>query len=160
MKPVFGRMTLLSAAVLSMVFLLACGDQQEPESSAPQVSASEVKEEVKEAVEAAGAYTEQKKDEYLQALDTKMNEWQEQIADLRAQAEAKADELSQEGKEALDQQIETLQAKQQAAAEKFAEFKASGAEAWDELKAGMDSALDDLSQAFNDAQSQLSESAN
>jgi TolA-binding protein len=158
MKPVSGRMTPLAMAVLALVLLIACGDRQETKSPAPQVSGSDVKEEAQEAVETAGAFTQQKMDEYLQALDTQMNEWQQQIADLQARAEAKAGELSEESKEALDRQIATLQAKQQAAAEKFAELKSSSAEAWGELKEGMDSAMEDLSQAFNDAQAQLGES--
>jgi uncharacterized lipoprotein YehR (DUF1307 family) len=38
-------MTLLAMAVLALVLLIACGDRQETQSPAPQVSGSDVKQE-------------------------------------------------------------------------------------------------------------------
>lgn len=148
MSNIFKKKILL-VVVGASIFLIACGEKQEP------VTASDVKEEIIEAVEATGIFTQQKKDAYLQKFESKINEWDQEITDLEAKLESKTTELTQEGKTELNERLETLRNKKEMAAQKLNELKTAISPAWEELKEGMDAALEDLNEAFKAARKEF-----
>lgn len=148
MKNIFEKTTLL-ITVAAVFFLFACGEKKEP------VTASDVKEEIKEAVEATGIFTQQKKDEYFEQFESKINEWEQEITGLEAKLESKATELTQEGKAEWKERLETLRNKKEMTAQKLDELKTAASPAWEELKKGMDAALEDLNKAFEAAREEF-----
>ena len=69
----FGKIIIsrpLSVAIGLLIFFaafftIACSDQDDSQTTGTDVTARDLKEEAKEAVEAAGAYTQQQKEEYM-----------------------------------------------------------------------------------------------
>jgi TolA-binding protein len=137
-----GSQAVIAFALLSVaLFLSACGKQDKPVvEEQTEVSIETVKEETKEALEAAKAYTLQQKQEYQEKAEAKLDEIDITIAQLKGRAEKASDEA----KTKLDAQVEELQKKQEAAREKLQELESAGAEKWEDLKSDMDAAIDDL----------------
>ena len=87
------------------------------------------------------------KQEYQQKMEAQLQTLQTKIDELKVKASlAKAD-----AKDAYEEQIATLNAKQQEAQLKFQEIQASSESAWQDMKAGMENAWNDLQNAFNKA---------
>ena len=139
--------------IVMMAFLagiLACGSQEEPKGKQP-VTGEQVKQQTKEAAEAAKTYAAQKKDEYQQKIAAKLNDLQAKIDELKAKAETAKPEV----KAKLDEQIAALQKDADAAKAKMQDLKSAGADAWEKLKAGTDSAVDKLQQDYEKAKDLL-----
>jgi TolA-binding protein len=143
------RIVLASLFTLSLLF--ACSDQKEPAKSETKVTSREVKQEAKEAVETAKAYTYQQKDEYLSLMKAKMEDLDRQIQELQAKAESKASEVKTQSQAEFNQAMEELRSKKKAAEAKYESLKSASAEAWNDMRSGMDSAMDEMSAAFKRA---------
>jgi len=132
------------ALVSVSLFSSACGKQEssvdEQTQAPPEGSIEKVKEETKEALEAAKTYTLQQKQEYQKKMEAKLDEFDITIAQLKARAETATDEA----KVKLDEQVQELQRKQEDARKKLDELKSAGADAWENLKSEMDAAIEDL----------------
>lgn len=139
------------ASFFILVLLSACSDQKEPAKSEAKVTSQEVKQEAKEAVETAKAYTYQQKDDYLNLMKAKMEDLDRQIQELQAKAESKASEVKTQSKTEFNQAMEELRSKKQAAEAKYESLKSASAEAWNDMRSGMDSAMDEMSAAFERA---------
>lgn len=80
------------------------------------------------------------KDEYIESLAAELKEWSAQIDLLTAKMEnAEAD-----AKLGYEEELDTLCAKQHAAAEKMKELEESGGEAWETVKETADKVWDNL----------------
>jgi uncharacterized coiled-coil DUF342 family protein len=88
-----------------------------------------------------------KKEEYIQKLDAQLREWSAGIDDLKA----KADKAKGEIKTEYNKQIESLDAKREAARKKLKELKEAGGQAWEELKTGAEKAWNELKTALDNA---------
>jgi hypothetical protein len=89
----------------------------------------------------------EKRKAYEEKLDAQLNEWNAQIALLKARAEtAKA-----EAKIEYYKTIDALQHRQDEARTKLHELKTAGDEAWEDLKTGAEKAWDEVKSAFHDA---------
>lgn len=91
------------------------------------------------------------KEEYIQAMQAKLEEWSADIDALTA----KGSEVSAELKNEYTEQIEALKVKQTAARQKIEEMQKSGEGAWEDLKSGMELAWKAASEAVDSAKSRF-----
>lgn len=92
-----------------------------------------------------------KRKAYEEKLDAQLEEWNAQIALLKARAaKAKA-----EAKIEYNKTIEALQHRQDEARAKLHELKTAGDEAWEDLKKGAEKAWAEVKTAFQDAASKF-----
>lgn len=80
------------------------------------------------------------KDEYIESLATELKEWSAQIDLLTA----KADEAAAQARLQYAQEIDTLRAKQHAAAAKMQELEEASGDAWEKVKETADKVWEDL----------------
>jgi len=87
------------------------------------------------------------KDAYQQKLEAQLREWQADIDKLKA----RADQADADRKIAYDNEIDSLQQKQQALRQKLEQLRSSGEDAWEELRSGAEKAWKDMDNAFKSA---------
>jgi len=92
-----------------------------------------------------------KRKAYEEKIDAQLEEWNAQIALLKA----KADKGKAEAKIEYYKTIETLQHKQDEARTKLHELKTAGDEAWEDLKTGAEKAWAEVKAAFHIAASKF-----
>ena len=88
-----------------------------------------------------------KRKAYEEKLDAQLEEWNAQIALLKA----RADRAKAEAKIEYNKTIEAFQHRQDEARAKLHELKTSGDEAWEDLKTGAEKAWAEVKTAFHDA---------
>lgn len=91
------------------------------------------------------------KEEYIRAMQAKLEEWSVDIDSLTA----KGNEVSAELKSDYAEQVEALKTKQAAARQKIEELQKSGESAWEDLKAGLDMAWTAIGEAVDSAKSRF-----
>lgn len=91
------------------------------------------------------------KEEFIQMLHTKIDEWDNEIDKLSA----KAAMVEEESREEYYQQIAELKAKRFQINEKLEKVRESGENALEDLKSGIDLALDSMSEALRSAASRF-----
>ena len=88
-----GLYAVVALSLFSVAFFSsACGTQDEPAGEKTEASVEKVKEETKEALEAAKAYTLQQKQEYREKIEAKLDEFDIIITQLKSRAEKATDE--------------------------------------------------------------------
>ncbi len=92
-----------------------------------------------------------RKDEYVQKMETQIKEWHARVDELKA----KADRAKEGAKEEYQKQVEALRTKLESAKKKLQVLKDAGEETWEEVKKGVDKAGDDLKKAVENAVSRL-----
>lgn len=92
-----------------------------------------------------------KRKAYEEKLDAQFEEWNAQIALLKA----KADKAKTDARLQYYKNIEALEDKQKEAGSRLQELKASGGEAWEELKTGAEKAWDEVKAAYHNAASKF-----
>lgn len=92
-----------------------------------------------------------KRKAYEEKLDAQLEEWNAQIALLKA----RADKAKAGAKIEYYKTIEALQHKQDEAGAKLRELKTAGDEAWEDLKKGSEKAWDEVKAAFHIAASKF-----
>ena len=92
-----------------------------------------------------------KRKAYEEKLEAQFEEWNAQIALLKA----KADKAKAEAKIEYYKNIETLEHKQEVAGTKLHELKTAGDEAWESLKTGAEKAWDEVKAAYHNAASKF-----
>lgn len=92
-----------------------------------------------------------KRKAYEEKLDAQLEEWNAQIALLKA----RADKAKAEAKIEYYKTIEALQRKQDEAGAKLRELKTAGDEAWEDIKTGSEKAWDEVKAAFHIAASKF-----
>jgi outer membrane biogenesis lipoprotein LolB len=130
--------------LLGFALLTACAKQaEEPQPSPqqkPEVTVREVEEKAQEALEAAKTYTLEQKEEYQKKAESKLQEFDKEIAKLKV----KAEKTSAEARVKLKKQVEDLQKKQDVARTKLDKLKTAGKDAWEVLKKDVDATLTDI----------------
>jgi len=139
------------AFVLSGWLLVACGGQKESTAPEQAVTAEDVEKETQEALETATAYTQQQRQEYQERVKAKLDEVEKNMDELQARAA----DLTTEGKAELDQEMQELHKKQEAMKKNLNELREATGTAWDDIKAGMDAAMEDLESAVAKAASRF-----
>ena len=84
---------------------------------------------------------------YEERIDAQLEEWNAQIALLKA----RADKAKAEAKIEYYKTIEALQHRQDEAEAKLHELKTAGDEAWEDLKTGAEKAWAEVKTAFHEA---------
>ena len=92
-----------------------------------------------------------RKDEYVQKLHAKLDEWSAEIDKLQA----KADKTSAESRIEYQKQIKNLQQRRQEAEKKVDELRSAGEGAWEDLKAGVQLSWDAMEEAVKSARSKF-----
>jgi hypothetical protein len=92
-----------------------------------------------------------KRKAYEEKLDAQLEEWNAQIALLKA----KADKAKAEAKIEYYKTIEALQRRQDEARTKLHELKTAGDEVWEDLKTAAEKAWDEVKTAFHIATSKF-----
>ena len=87
-----------------------------------------------------GANHQDSKGEYQKQIETKLDEFQKNLKELKS----KADDLKEDAKKEFDEQMKELQKKQEAVNDKLKELKSEGAKTWKNLRVQMDEAMDEL----------------
>ena len=137
--------------LFALIFLVACGNQEEAAKPKDAVTAQDVKKEAAAAMETAEKYTQEQKDAYMQKVDARLKELDRDIEALGTKIQAGTDKMTAEARAKLEASLHTLKAQKEGAIEQYEKLKASGGQAWDELKVGMDKAMQKLDEAFDKA---------
>ena len=136
---------LLSASL----FTLGCGNDQLPAQSG--ATASDVKQQTGEALDAGARLAQQEKNEFLKASRQEMDEMKAELDALKREANA----ARGPAKEKLDQQVHELEEKWNAADAKVAALRAESAEAWAEMKQQVLAALADLKESYQEVRREM-----
>jgi LPS O-antigen subunit length determinant protein (WzzB/FepE family) len=126
----------------------AIGCERKPADRTPgKVTSEDVRRDAGQAVNTAGEFSRQTKEEFQKNLDARLKELDAEIAKLRE----KGRDLKDKAKANWDQKMAELERKRDAARAKLAEVAHSSAEAWKDIQKGAQSAWDELDKAFRDA---------
>ena len=154
MKRVMFVRGLLAVMLLVPWTLSGCGDKDQPQSKSGTVSGEDVKKEAKEAYETTKAYTQEQMQAVRKQMETKLDEYGEDIDKLQA----KAEQLEGDAKAKAEQQLTALRQKRDAVAEKVKELGASSGSAWEQLKSGIDAAMEELANTYKKVVAEFSNS--
>ena len=92
-----------------------------------------------------------RKDEYVQKLHAKLDEWSAEIDKLQA----KADKTSAESRIEYQNQVKNLQQRRRETEKKLDELRSAGEGAWEDLKAGAELAWGAMEEAVKSARSKF-----
>jgi uncharacterized coiled-coil DUF342 family protein len=95
------------------------------------------------------------RNEYVEQLKTKLDEWNRDIAHWEEKARSKKNDLTID----YEMKMDELRKKRDEATAKLKELQASSGEAWKELKAGADSAWAAMREAFDKARTHFQKQA-
>jgi hypothetical protein len=116
-----------------------------------KTSADKVKKETVEAVDAAGQYAEEKKEEFTARMKANLDEMDQEIRRLRSESEKK----STEARDVTMTKIRELQAKRDDLGKRYDAIERSTGKAWTKLKSGMEKAWGDVRSAYNEAKTEI-----
>jgi len=114
-------------------------------------SGEEVKQKTKEAVNAAGDYTVEKKAEFQKSMEENLASLKADLKALKAQASDKTGET----KEKINAEIADLEKKQSQLQADLKKLKKSTGAAWSEIKNGMSKAWDATKESYEKAKSKF-----
>ena len=92
-----------------------------------------------------------KRDEYVEKLKHKLDDWNEDIDEL----EAKADHVKADMKEKYQEELKVVHQQRETVKQKANELIESGEEAWEELRTGVEDAWHKLTEAIDWAHSKF-----
>lgn len=116
-----------------------------------KISAEKVKKETVEAVDAAGVYAGEKKEEFQARMKNNLNEMDREIEELKKESESKSAEV----REAAKRKIQAVQKKRDELNAKYEAFEKSTSKAWTRMKSGMEKAWGEVRAAYTDAKTEL-----
>jgi chromosome segregation ATPase len=87
------------------------------------------------------------RDQYIEKMKARLDEWNADLAKLEAQARSAEADMKMQ----YDRQIEELRRQRDQAEKQLRELRTAGDESWERLRKGMEAAWDDMSRAFRDA---------
>lgn len=138
------RFTAVLVGFLAALMFAGCAEKEE-------TTAEDVKQETKEALETAKAYTEEQRAEYMAEMMDTLKSYEEKIQSL----EMKAEGMGEDARAALEERIRMLKEQRERAAQRLEEMKSSSGDAWMEIKTGIDKAMEDMSKAYKKAAEQF-----
>jgi hypothetical protein len=119
-----------------------------------KVTATEVKKETVEAVEAAGAYADEKKEEFTKRMKSNIDELDREMDDLKKETET----ASNEAKATANKRILEIQKKRDALVKKYEAVEKSSEKAWKKMKTGLEKAWGEVKSAYSEAKTELKSS--
>ena len=130
-----------------LMFAAGCNSQNQSIQERTETSAEDVKQKVEEAWETGFDYTQEQQQKYQKEIQTQLDDFDNRIEELRAEAENAGEEVEI----ALNERIEILEQKREEAEQSLETLTSSGDEAWKEVKGGLDKAIGDLQQTYERA---------
>lgn len=109
-----------------------------------KVSASDVKKQAEQTLEAVKKFTVQHKELYQKKAEEELRDLSERIGELRKKSRT----VRSEAMEKLDSQFKDLKDKQTAAEKKLGELRSSTEQAWDDAKKGLENAVGTLKRSY------------
>jgi hypothetical protein len=146
---------LVFVAVLNLVSL-ACERQPqdaqeqgtgEQQQDAAETTVEDVTREVREAGEAAAAFSKERAEELRKDLEDRLAEFDVRIATLRE----RGDELSEEARREWQAQMERVAEKRDALESELQALQGASADAWQEIERGVNAAWGELEEAYESA---------
>lgn len=136
-----------SLTVIVISVCMALVEQHVAAETKSGVSAQDVKQETKEALEATKEFTVQQKEDFQKKMQAELDRMQKQIDHLTA----KADHAKKEAQAELNKAIGELQKQKDAAGKKLHELESASEKAWGDLKAGLNAVMEDLEKSYKRA---------
>jgi radical SAM superfamily enzyme YgiQ (UPF0313 family) len=157
-KEVFQMKSVMSVrgllAIMLLLALLGCGENEQTQSKPATVSKEDVKKEAKEAYDTTKAYTQEQMQAFREQTETRLAEYKKEIDQLQA----KAEKLEGDAKAKAEQQLTALRLKRDEVVEKLKELGSAGEGAWEQIKSGIEAAMEDLGKAYKKAAAEFSKS--
>jgi predicted nucleic acid-binding Zn-ribbon protein len=140
------------AAAVSTAFL-GCDTKPPGDPNVPATNASgrDLRQEMRERTDATKASVAEGKDQFVAAVQTKLNQLDQQIAELGAKLGTLSEQAKPEGEKALV----TLKEQRAQLGQKFDALKESSQAAWKDVKAGFESAYAELEKAYQNAKAKF-----
>jgi predicted secreted Zn-dependent protease len=135
----------LSLTAAALLVLIAGGPTH------AKTTAEKVKKETIEAVDAAGTYAGEKKEEFSARMKNNIDQLDREIESLKSESATK----SMEVREATKRKIVELQVKRDELSRKYDALEKSTGKAWTTLKTGVERAWGDVRNAYSDAKNEL-----
>ena len=136
-------------------FAAACNNQNQlvQEPTETSTSAEDVKREAKEAFETAATYTQEQKQKYREEIRTQLDEFDNQLDELRPLAE----NARESAKIKLNKQLEMLKQKREVAEQRLEKLRSSQDEGWAKVKDRLDKAMADLQKSYEGAMAEFND---
>lgn len=119
-----------------------------------KVTATEVKKETVEAVEAAGAYADEKKEEFTKRMKSNLDELDREMNELKKDAAT----ASKEAKTIANRRILEIQKKRDTMVKNYVALEKSSDKAWKKMKTGLEKAWGEVKSAYSEAKTELKSS--
>lgn len=150
MKKIVGT---FAAAVLVMP--LSCGGGSDEPASTPDVGAGgsierearDVEEEAQELARSAGDYGELQREAFEKAMEEKLDRLEQEIAELRGQA----DEAGGDARAELVNAADELEEARQRASDRLRDMQEAGGQEWSAFKAELEATVGDLERRYERA---------
>ncbi len=110
----------------------------------PQTSASEVRQQIEEALQAIGSYSAEQRDAALDKAKETLEKTDARIDELEQQIDRNWGTMNQEARSQAKETLKTLQKQRTVIAEWYGGLKHSSANAWEEIKKGFSKSYTDL----------------
>ena len=136
------------AALAVSIGLLGCEKSNEANLDAPpatNITARELKQEVRDVVVATKYYLSTSKDQFVVSAEVKLKQLDAKIAELGVKAEMLQADAKAEGMKAVD----ALKEQRAKLGVKLEEVKKASQETWQEVKAGFDTAMSEVEKAYD-----------
>ena len=127
-----------------LLSLAGCG--KKAEAGPPAGSVDKLKEQARNAVDAAKDYVAQQKNRWQQMYSDKLSECDKKLADMKAKSTQAGEKVREEWSKAILQ----LEQKKQAAAHQLEQFKNAGTDRWQAVRTNAETALADLEKALKE----------
>lgn len=144
----------MGVAVVALL-IAGCEPRTEQEGryeAPPEIKTEEVEREVGQAVDATKRYAAENKDEFVAAMDRKLEQLDDEIDRLGEKAENLAGEAKVEAKQALD----NLRVQRAKLDKSLQELKDSSRETWSDVKSGFESAMNELEKSYENLKTRFS----
>jgi Holliday junction resolvase RusA-like endonuclease len=129
----WNRWVLIIAALGCALLALACGKKEETPQAKKPVTAKQVQQETRQALETLKAYTEQQKKEYQKKVADQLAAMKKKLEELKA----KVDKATPEMKARLEKEMGEAKEDLDTLSKSLAEMKTATEKAWDDLKSNL-----------------------
>lgn len=138
--------------LLALVTVPGCSEMEKPQSKGSAVSKEDVKQEVKEAYNAAKAYTQEQIQSFQEENESKLAEYKKAIDQMQAEVE----KLDGDANAKAEQRMTELRQRTDEMSGKLIELRSSSGDAWGHLISGIEEAMEDLGSAYRKAVAEFS----
>ena len=119
------------------------------------VSASEVKKETQELIEAVKSYTAEQRDEAMEKTRSALDNMDRRIDALKKRMDDDWDKMDKAARENAKKSMEELRKQREKVAEQYARFKGSATDTWENVKKGFSDAYQALYDSWEKSERQF-----